>query len=304
MTLTHLGIIAVDGDDRRPFLQGQLTADLQSLSPTTSQLAALCNPQGRVVAVVRLVELDDAICLLLPAETVSGVLARLQRYVLRAKVTLSDHSNTISSLGIVDNKLQYIEKVLGISLPDRPGAVALGPAFRVLRTEADAPRWLLLTQVELAERLAGELGWKGDPDDSRRWRLADLQTGLPVVYPQTQESFLPQMLNLDILESISFTKGCYTGQEIIARTQNLGRIKRRMLRFAVDGEEQPMPGDTVYSKQEKAGDIVTAVANEDGWELLAVIKLSACKEHLSLDDRGKRALNSLPLPYSIPEIDN
>lgn len=303
MNLSHYGVIAVDGEDRRSFLQGQLSNDLESLSPTTSQLAALSNPQGRAVAVMRLVELDDAICLLLGSESVQGVLARLQRYVLRAKVTLSDHSNRMSVLGILDKNTKYIEKNFSISFPTRAGTVVPGAGLRVLSAEGDLPRWLLLTPADRAQQLTRELGWTDDPGYSESWRLSDLRAGLPVVHPQTQEMFLPQMLNLDLLGGISFTKGCYTGQEVIARTQNLGRIKRRMLRFSTEAGEQPMPGDTIYAGKDKAGDVVTATRNDGGWELLAVIKLSAHAETLSMDEQGQRVLTSLPLPYTIPELD-
>ena len=303
MNLSHYGVIAVDGEDRRSFLQGQLSNDLSSLSPTTSQLAALSNPQGRAVAVMRLVELDDAICLLLGSESVQGVLARLQRYVLRAKVTLSDHSNRISVLGILDKDKKYIEKHLGISFPTHAGTVVPGAGLRVLSAEGDLPRWLLLTPADRAQQLTRELGWTDDPGYSESWRLSDLRAGLPVVHPQTQEMFLPQMLNLDLLGGISFTKGCYTGQEVIARTQNLGRIKRRMLRFSTEADEQPMPGDAIYVGKDKAGDVVTAAPGDGGWELLAVMKLSTQTKNLSLDEQGQRVLTSLPLPYKIPELD-
>lgn len=303
MNLSYSGVIAVEGEDRRSFLQGQLSNDLQSLSPIKSQLAALSNPQGRVVSILRLVEIDNAICLLLPDESVQSVMARLQLYVLRAKVTLTDHSNKITVLGIIDNKLINIEKHLAVSFPPGVGAVAAGPGVRILRIQGEVPRWLMLLKVDQAAQLASELAWAHEPGHTERWMQSDLEAGLPTVHTQTQEMFLPQMLNLDLLDGISFTKGCYTGQEIIARTQNLGRIKRRMLRFSTDAAERPKPGDPIYAGQDKAGYVLAAVPSELGWQLLAVIKLSLHEHSLSLDDKGNDVLTSLPLPYAIPELD-
>ena len=162
--------------------------------------------------------------------------------------------------------------------PDAQGA----PRFLVVGPAAELP-------------VAAE----ADPADAD-WRLADIRAGLPQVLPETHESFVAQMLNLDLVGGISFTKGCYTGQEIIARTHYRGAIKRRMLRFAADCPPPP-PGTRVLEGEATAGEVVDAAATDSGCELLAVVSLAQKDAALTLADPFAAALQSLPLPYAVTE---
>jgi folate-binding protein YgfZ len=137
--------------------------------------------------------------------------------------------------------------------------------------------------------------------DTTAWRLANIRAGIPTVWAETRESFVPQMLNLDLLAAISFSKGCYVGQEIIARTQNLGRIKRRMYRFETPAAAEIQPGDPVYADGSSAGTVVDAVTTGKISELLAVIRIESMVHTLSLAESGAIPLASVQLPYSVPE---
>jgi hypothetical protein len=228
---TPLSTLLVSGADARVFLQGQLSADIDALTPAHAMLASCNSAQGRVQAVLWLVERSDGIALVLPASMTERIATRLRKYVLRSKVKIE-------------------ESTAAVDLTE-PGA------YR-----------------------------------EREWRLAGIRAGLPQVYPQTYETFVAQMLNLDLLGGIDFEKGCYTGQEIIARTHFRGAIKRRMFRFECAGEP-PVPGTRVLAGEQHAGDVVDAA----GGELLAVINLAQQDVELAVEGGGR--LKKLPLPYSV-----
>jgi folate-binding protein YgfZ len=232
-----LGTLLVGGPDARAFLQGQLSADIDALAPAKPLLASCNSAQGRVQAVLWLLERSDGVALVLPASMIERTATRLRKYVLRSKVTIA-------------------------ALP---------------------------TAVELPEPHAYR---------ERDWRLAGIRAGLPQVYPETHEAFVAQMLNLDLLGGISFEKGCYTGQEIIARTHFRGAIKRRMFRFEFSGPP-PAPGTRVLAGDQHAGDVVDAAATDAGCELLAVINLSQRAAQLELESNRGVRLRELSLPYSM-----
>jgi folate-binding protein YgfZ len=234
-----LRAIRVGGADARSFLQGQLSADIDALTPARPLLASCNSAQGRVLAVLWLVERSDGIALLLPASMADRTAARLRKYVLRSKVTIDELPE----------------------LPDLP--------------ESHAYR---------------------EPD----WRLAGIRAGLPQEYPETHEAFVAQMLNLDLLGGVSFEKGCYTGQEIIARTHFRGAIKRRMFRFA-GPSPAPAPGTRILVGDQHAGDVVDAVTTDEGSELLAVITLTQQDAALELESSRGTTLRKLPLPYSVTD---
>ncbi len=293
-TLADYGIISVSGADARSFLHGQLTCDVAALSCVRSQIGALCNPQGRVLGVMRLVELGEAILLLLPRDIARHIANHLRRFVLRARVELEEGSAETAILGITGSDIRQIEDQLDLSAPETPNAVTGTADYCLIREQGATSRWLLVGRVAgLVDRLS-------NTHERREWRHLDIVEGLPSVTRETQEAFVAQMLNLDLVEGISFTKGCYTGQEIIARTQNLGTIKRRMLRFAAPVDRTVGPGDEIRGDGQNAGQIVTAVDVEGGCELLAVVKLDMLDRVLTLADGA--ALSQLPLPYPIPEL--
>lgn len=234
---SSLGALRVSGAEARAFLQGQLSADIDALAPARALLASCNSVQGRVQAVLWLVERSDGIWLILPASMVERVATRLRKYVLRSQVKIE-------------------ESPAAIDLPEPH-------AYR-------------------------------EPE----WRLAGIRAGLPQVYPETHEAFVAQMLNLDLLGGVSFEKGCYTGQEIIARTHFRGAIKRRMFRFAC-ASPPPAPATRVLFGEQHAGDVVDAVAANEGCELLAVINLTQQDAALELETSRGVTLRKLPLPYSV-----
>ena len=263
--LPFLTALRFEGPDTVTFLQGQLTADVRQLVDGRTQLAAANTPQGRVIAVLRLRQQGETVAALLPVSLAGPLATQLKRYVLRAKVR--------------------------IDVDGRPVAWLDG--------DAPAPDGALVFQYDAERRVAllpaGTPVPAASPDAEVRWRAADVAAGQPQVDADTSGQFVAQMLNLDLLDGISFQKGCYTGQEIVARTQHLGRIKRRMLRFRAAGGAPPAPLAALLQDGQKVGEVLIAAPTGHGVELLAVTNLEAATRPLVLDDG--RALEALPLPY-------
>ena len=241
-------VLAVGGRDAAAFLQGQLTRDVLVLDAGATGLAALLTPQGRVIAAPWLARAGAGYALALPPELAEPVRARLARYVLRAKVSL-----TVEALSPALAAL--IAAAVGDHADDGPAAGADG-----------------------------------------RFALALVRAGLAEVGLAASEEWIPQMLNLDLVGAISFQKGCYTGQEIVARTQHLGRIKRRMFRLAT-AAPPPAVKAAVHADGHKVGEVVLAARTASGAECLAVLNLDARALPLALEDGAPCQL--LPLPYAL-----
>jgi tRNA-modifying protein YgfZ len=283
--LSAFGVLRIRGSDAVRFLQGQLSNDLERLPAEGSLLAGYHNPQGRTIAILRLVQSAEGdILALLPRELVPAVAARLTRYVLRAKVQLADDSASWRVQGIV-------------------GSAPYGPLG--LKVSDTPERWISLARAGTGEATASV------PED---WTRLDIAAGIPQVYAATSELFVAQMLNLDLLDGIAFSKGCYTGQEVIARAHYRGRVKRRMQRWRTLEPRAVVPGDAGQLEDGRAFRVVEAVRLPDGrTEFLAVAALDPGTPReereepdttAGVDGRpgGRLELTAepLPLPYALP----
>jgi tRNA-modifying protein YgfZ len=283
--LADLGVLSVRGADAARFLQGQLSSDVTQLAAEGSQLAAYHNPQGRTIAVLRVVPAGAQILAVMPRELIAQVAARLTRFVLRAKVQLIDDSASWRVQGIVR---------------DAP------PDGITLKAGESPLRWLTLLPNGAEPRAAVPAS---SAEPYRAWRLLEVASGVPQVYARTSEAFVAQMLNLDLVGGIAFSKGCYTGQEVIARAHYRGRVKRRMQRWRTLETTELGPGATGRLADGRAYRVVDAVQLPDGrCEFLAVAPLDAHTEpdgeveqlaHAPLD-RPPLGVESLPLPYDLP----
>ena len=274
--LDHLGTVLVTGLDAKAFLQGQLSFDVDRLTSERIELATCNSAQGRVQAVVWLIERSDEIALLMPASLVDSTVARLKKYVLRAKAKIESGRDRLNVFG---------------AIADLPGDIRThrqDAERSYVRWPGAESRWLCLAETNTSARV--------DAAFEAEWRRSDIAAGLPQVYPTTHEAFVAQMLNVDLLGGISFEKGCYTGQEIIARTHYRGAVKRRMFRFQA-AAPAPVPGTRVVVGDQHAGDVVDAVATSNGCELLAVVTLSHIDSQLDTSERAR--LERLPLPYQV-----
>ena len=308
--LSQLGLIRLQGPDSDSFLQGQLTCDVRQLRAEHSLLGAYCSPKGRALACLRLFRHGDAIYLALPRELVETTLTRLRRYVLRSRTTLDDASDELVGIGVAGaDSAQVLAARLG-ALPETVNGVTHsaapdGSGITTLRLPGPVPRFALYgTAADLAVIWTALAPICVAADDTP-WRLLDILAGLPSVYAATADAFVPQMLNLDVLDGISFQKGCYTGQEVVARTHYLGKLKRRMYRARLDSPHTPQPGDALFSAQadasQGAGRIVDAVAHPEGGQMLLAVALVHCAEQgtLQLGNAEGPVLHLEALPYAV-----
>jgi folate-binding protein YgfZ len=298
--LPFLGVLRVTGPDALSFLQGQLTNDVRLLADGRTQLAALNTPQGRVVALLRLRLVDGAVYALMPAELLEPVSALLRRFVLRSKVQLQ-----------VATELQVGWAVKG-TVPRTTGAGASGlahatspmpnPAAQSAVVVRYAPgRPVFAATADAWRSITGSDPPPVHPGVQSQWQALDIAAGLPQVFPATSGAFVPQMLNLDLLDAISFTKGCYTGQEIVARTQHLGRIKRRLCRYRLPPGPEPASLAGLYHDATKVAEVLMSAGLDDGVHVLAVTSLEAQGSALRTED-GREA-QPMELPYPVATHD-
>ncbi|MDO9371990.1 MAG: folate-binding protein [Gammaproteobacteria bacterium] len=307
--LSHLGLIAVEGADAAVFLQGQLSNDLTQVAETRSQLSAWCSAKGRVLALLRVFKRADTYYLQLPRDILEPTLKRLQMYVLRSQVTLKDASDTVISIGLSGTDAPaLLARVLDVAPPTSDGVLHgedSRSSFTLLGLPGTQPRFEIIAGIETAQDLWRRCAGAATPGGGEVWSLLDIRAGLPAIHSATQDMFIPQMINLDLIGAVSFTKGCYPGQEIVARTQHLGTAKRRMYYACVRAAAPPAPGATLYSVQngQAIGQVIEAAPGPaEDVELLAVVPTAdVADQHIRLHSADGPMLRFMKLPYSMPE---
>lgn len=301
--LTHLALVRVGGADRVTFMNGQVTNDVRRLDAAHSQLTAWCSPKGRMLALFRMLEWNQCYLLQFPAVLREDVIKRLRMYVLRSKVEIVDMDDTLVHFGIAGPGVPArLGDVIG-AIPADVNGVCASNALTCVRLPGSIPRFAVIGTPESASALWIKMTEFAVPAGASAWDRLDIETGIPTVLPQTSDAFVPQMANLDLIDAISFDKGCYTGQEIVARVHYRGRIKQRMYRAHVVDAAQPQPGDPVFARnlaEQSAGTVVIAAPSSEGYELLAVIQNeSVAGGELHLLGPDGPTLTIKPLPYPV-----
>lgn len=286
--LADIGVLDVTGADARPFLHGQLSIDVDALGRDAAPLAAWSAANGRVRALVRVVPLESGYALLAPESMTDTLVGKLGMFVLRADVTIRPSATLV--LGAVLDATREWRAARGLT--------AAGDRNRIERVGGVC--WIhageRLSYVLAAEAELGALAAMTAPAARAAIELAEIELGLPQIVPATAERFLPQMLDLDRLGGIAFDKGCFPGQEVIARTRNLGTVKRRPRRFAAATASPPEPGTALCTAAgDEAGRTLRAAAGPERIELLAVVQLDALTAPLHLGDAGGPALTEIAL---------
>lgn len=296
--LPSLAIVEVSGADATEFLHSQLSNDIRALPEHGSCLAAYCNPKGRMLALFRVVRRADSLLLLFPAGLVESTLKRLRLYVLRSKVTFTDLGDQWAAMGISGPNVAARLATLGLSLPEQVDEGASHEDALVLRLPGATPRGLIVAPQQRIGRLWSALDGL-ERVGEQAWRLLKIRAGVPEVLPGAVEKFIPQAANLDLLNGISFSKGCYPGQEIVARLHYRGNVNRRMYRLTLESAALPAPGTDVRTVDGSlAGELVMAAPGPDGGtEALAVLQVRQAGERLLVD--GHAATAEAP-PY-LPE---
>jgi folate-binding protein YgfZ len=304
--LTDLGAIEASGEDAVGFLHNQLTNDVEQLAADQARLAGYCTPKGRLLATFTIWRTADAILLLLPRQIQAQIQKRLQMYVLRSKVKLNDAGERLAVLGLAGEAIADSLKSWFPTLPAQAHAKVDSEAGTLIRVAdaAQMPRYLWVAPPAALIRAWPELVKQATPVATALWRLTEIHAGMPQVTQATQEQFVPQMVNYELIGGVNFKKGCYPGQEIVARSQYLGKLKRRMLLATVDSGEV-RAGTEVYASgdpEQPCGMVVNAEPNlQNGADCLVELKIAAAEEgSVHLGSAGGPALRFIPLPYPLP----
>ncbi len=272
--LSHLALIRAHGPEAAAFLQGQLSNDIHGLDAGCSQLSAYCDPKGRVLALFRVFVRDQVYHLQLPAALQPATLNRLKMFVLRAKLTLDSADHDLIRIGLSGPNAQ---RLLAEIIPQPPvdaGESRQHEDITALRLPGPFARFELITNVETAEQIWSALSRRARVVGASAWAWLDIAAGIPTILPGSSGEFIPQMLNLDLLGGVSFQKGCYPGQEIVARVQHRGRVTHRLYCAHSDTAASPPPGSPIYGagSDQATGWVVDAQpAPTGGLDLSAVI---------------------------------
>jgi len=305
--LSHHGLISVDGDDAADFLQGQLTNDVRDVSLLHSQLSAYCTHKGRMLANFRLFKREDSYYLRLPRALLETILKRISMFILMAKVSMKDSSDALVKIGLsgpdADSKLaEHISE-----LPHKTDDVTQSNGFTIIKCAGELTRYEIYGELDAITALWSKLDVNAAPVGSGAWETLDILAGIPTIYEQTSEAFVPQMTNMQVINGVNFQKGCYTGQEVVARMQYLGKLKRRMFRIQIETNEPVIAGDKLFCKDSKSGQGTGQIINAQidfngGHSALAVIDISDAESGmLQLHDENGPAISIQPLPYTIEE---
>jgi folate-binding protein YgfZ len=302
--LEYMGVIAAHGPDAGTFLQSQLGNDVRELTEHSSQLSSYCTPKGRMLGLMRIFRQDDTWYLRLPADSLEAVLQRLRMFVMRASVTLEDVSENFLRIGVSGADAADEISAASGACPEAVNGVIHSGKLTVLRVPGPRPRYeVFISSLQAAKTFWDAMNVRGAPVGEPAWRLLEIEAGIPVVFAATAELFVPQMVNLQLLHGVSFKKGCYPGQEIVARMQYLGTLKRRMYLGIIRQDVPASPGDDLFpagDDTQPIGRIVDAQPHPDGGQLaLAVLQIrSAEANDVFLGSPTGPVFSLQPLPYA------
>ena len=293
------GLLAFDGADAAAFLHGQLSTDVAAMAVGDAAWSSYNSPKGRMLGTLLLCRLaPDAFRAFVAADLAEPLRRRLAMFVLRAKVAVADLSAGGRRFGVAGpGAADAARTALGLATAPAPGhAVAAGDALAVVTPDG---RCLVHVPAGEEEAVAARLAAHARPMAAGAWALFGIRAGVPAIAAATADLFVPQAANWDLVGGVSFRKGCYPGQEIVARTQHLGRIKRRTLRYHLAPGPEPAPLAGLHRAGVKVAEVLQAATVRDGVELLAVTAREARGASLEADD-GRIAV-PLDLPYAVPD---
>lgn len=301
--LDDAGVLGFDGADVATFLQGQLSSDVAALAVGDAQWASYNSPKGRMLGSLLLWrEGPQSYRAWVAADLAEALRKRLAMFVLRAKVAVTERTAHGPRLGVGGEPATAAIAAAFGDAP-APGHVLQGDGAMLVATPDG--RVLIHASADAANAVRQRLAAQIPESSAARWDLAGIRAGVPWVTLATQDLFVPQNLNWDLVGGVNFQKGCYPGQEIVARMHYLGRLKERTLRFGVE-TSPPLPGTRLYGDvfgEQSCGTVVNAAAtgNGGGSELLAVVRWDALDASpLRLGALEGPALTRLDLPYAVP----
>jgi tRNA-modifying protein YgfZ len=291
--LSNLGIIEVSGEDAQTFLQGQFTNDVRQVSLEKSQFTAWCNAKGRVLATFYLYKRENTFYLLLPQDNIAAVLRRLAMYVLRSKVKLreiTDETHAIGLSGDFGKKLNF---------PEHKNSVINQDDMMILCLSGNTPKWIVIASTEKLQNFTQHLDKSIIPVGKSVWELLEILDGIPQISLSTADAFTPHMLNLQLIEGVNFKKGCYSGQEIVSRTQYLGKVKRRIYLAKIHAKCPKIGDNLVVEGEENTAQIVNIAPHPDGFCYVLAVVSNAAVEINNVRSQDNIPLIFLDLPYVV-----
>ena len=298
--LSDLTTLALSGDDALTFLQGQVTNDVTLLGSDKAHYSGYCSPKGRLLALFLAYRQAEAIHLQFNGELAEPIAKRLKMYVMRSKVKLDNIGDDIVKLGISGANAKQALSAFFSTIPALALELSHNENGTLIRLSGPLPRFEIVCNTDSAKRIWSELKKTCQPVGKAAWEWLEIQAGIPDIALSTQEEFVPQMVNLDCLNGINFKKGCYTGQEIVARTHYLGKVKRRthLLHLATSAPAQAGM-DVITDKQDVVGKVVRAApAPNGGYDVLAEIRLDSLEAGDLFINGVKLELRTLPYALS------
>lgn len=273
--LSHFGLIEVRGEDAQKFLSNLLTGDVKLVTSEKGIFTSWCDAKGRALATLWLFMYEGSYYILLPQAILESVLSGLKRYLLRVKVSLSDASSTLLRIGVSGPGAGTRMAGLFACEPAREsGQIIRVRECALIRVHGvPHPRWIVIGPVAELSSLWSEFAHSFHAVGSNAWSLLDILSGLPSIFTETAGEFIPQMLDLEALGGLCFTKGCYPGQEVIARLHYRGQLKRRVYSAFVNCESLPVPGTPLYGAglTESVGTVVSSARYPDGSVAMQVV---------------------------------
>ncbi|MEK7991820.1 MAG: folate-binding protein YgfZ [Thiotrichaceae bacterium] len=300
---SHFAVIQVSGSEAQTFLQGQLTNDIRQVLPSKAQLSAWCSPKGRMLTSFYICQRHDDYYLFLPKDSMEATFKRLKMFILRSDVQLKDVSDELICIGIAGDDSSELLQKLELTIPEQePFAATLHDGLTVINlpTGSSSRYWIIHDDIELMQTFWTTLAESAQAVGRDAWELLDILAAVPTINSKLSEEFVPQMVNWQALGGLNFKKGCYTGQEVVARMQYLGSLKRRMYLAKLDADKAPEIGEKLRVKDENAGQIVNLQPHPDGgYILLAVLKIALEKESIHCESMPDKTLQIQSLPYSL-----
>ena len=293
--INNLDVIVIQGKDAETFLQGQITNDIKIVKEEDRAIyAGYCSPKGRLIAFFLIIKVWDNYFLFCPSSISDGVSKKLSMYIMRAEVSLSNLSEDISYFSFYgDSKEEENFKNFGGNLPSNLMQVTKqsykdnqSNIFSVTKLPGENDRYFILGSNKVIETIYLEIYPNSGGLDSNSWCESDIEAKIPNIFKETQDKFIPQSLNLDLINAVNFKKGCYTGQEIVARTHYLGKPKRRMYLGSVNVINSPKLCDEISADGKLVGQVINFYKKDGGlYRILFEILIDNINSNLMLYDK-------------------
>ncbi len=305
--ITGMTYIQASGIDAKTFLQGQFTNDIALINSQSSQLSGYCNPKGRLLTLFRITQHGDNYHLHLPACLLEKTLSRLKMFVMRAKVTLEPATAETVRIGVSGKSTNGKLGAHISALPTDVNSVTNENGITIIKHPGINSRFELIGDREKIQPLWQLLTQDFSPTGSDIWQLLNINAAQPSVVTETVEMFIPQMLNLHVIDGVSFKKGCYPGQEVVARLHYRGQLKRHMQIAQFNSDQLPLPSMPLYpldggEEAQSVGNLVQValVASHEYRALCVISNKFAINNNVCLNRNVKEALKLHDLPYDFP----